>query len=604
MADSVSSAPVRRNDPWAARNPTDASHPGSLLALSSNDLRCAVVNIIINNNVGGNEQEALASGDSQHSQQQQRQEDNLDLEAPPPPLPISSFVPHFADDDDAAAASQSLSSSDDSVVVRLNPRGTPVRPPNGLPSNQNPDTDNNDTSYNNNNNNRNNNTANASPEAPPSGTTTTTTTPSRLCGVCCTRLVCVPLVILVTVATVVSILVVITLPGLLFLTFSILFYYGCTRDAIPLGVLLQAMFAEDDTDNGRSSMEAEQDKLTRAEIQEALIRRSCVAIDTIVPPHIPDDDIFVVVQQQEHHDLERGGGESSTCSCYYFSFSKPLSNSGAGVGDEHRREDATGRVPNENASENRPSIVQNELDSVRNTRTLSIHSTDPHSTDPNTIFNNNLSLDVSNGDDDTVGDRTIVQTHHPDNLGHSSTGGNVEQCVEMTPLTTTTSNTTSQAVTTSQNDTKCKELSNQCNDHIQGTSIDPSPNDDIESGAHQKLERDNVDDQSISRGVEGETFCCDICLLPYEVGDVAAWSHNPACKHFYHVDCITDWLIHSRRKQRNCPSCRCDFLFFHQHLRGNLSPKHSDESENQRTIATASLSVPVAAEASPREVFG
>lgn len=49
---------------------------------------------------------------------------------------------------------------------------------------------------------------------------------------------------------------------------------------------------------------------------------------------------------------------------------------------------------------------------------------------------------------------------------------------------------------------------------------------------------------------------CDICLLEYEPGDVVAWSHNPACSHAYHEDCIADWLV----RNLSCPSCRQDFV--------------------------------------------
>ncbi|GAX19219.1 hypothetical protein FisN_4Lh196 [Fistulifera solaris] len=49
---------------------------------------------------------------------------------------------------------------------------------------------------------------------------------------------------------------------------------------------------------------------------------------------------------------------------------------------------------------------------------------------------------------------------------------------------------------------------------------------------------------------------CDICLLEYEPGDVVAWSHNLACNHAYHEDCVADWLVRSL----TCPSCRQDFI--------------------------------------------
>lgn len=45
---------------------------------------------------------------------------------------------------------------------------------------------------------------------------------------------------------------------------------------------------------------------------------------------------------------------------------------------------------------------------------------------------------------------------------------------------------------------------------------------------------------------------CDICLGDYETGDFVAWSKNTRCKHAYHIECISDWLI----RRPTCPSCR------------------------------------------------
>jgi hypothetical protein len=49
---------------------------------------------------------------------------------------------------------------------------------------------------------------------------------------------------------------------------------------------------------------------------------------------------------------------------------------------------------------------------------------------------------------------------------------------------------------------------------------------------------------------------CDICLLSYEPGDIVAWSRNVDCPHYFHEDCITDWL----RRKPTCCSCRREYL--------------------------------------------
>jgi hypothetical protein len=49
---------------------------------------------------------------------------------------------------------------------------------------------------------------------------------------------------------------------------------------------------------------------------------------------------------------------------------------------------------------------------------------------------------------------------------------------------------------------------------------------------------------------------CDICLISYQRGDIVAWSRNLDCPHYFHEDCIIDWL----RRKPTCCSCRRDYV--------------------------------------------
>ncbi|GFH46452.1 hypothetical protein CTEN210_02926 [Chaetoceros tenuissimus] len=51
---------------------------------------------------------------------------------------------------------------------------------------------------------------------------------------------------------------------------------------------------------------------------------------------------------------------------------------------------------------------------------------------------------------------------------------------------------------------------------------------------------------------------CIICCDNYEEGDDIAYSRNHECHHFYHVDCILEWLM--RDNNDDCPLCRSAFL--------------------------------------------
>jgi len=64
---------------------------------------------------------------------------------------------------------------------------------------------------------------------------------------------------------------------------------------------------------------------------------------------------------------------------------------------------------------------------------------------------------------------------------------------------------------------------------------------------------------------------CSICLCDYSDGDHICFSHNPNCTHFFHIECITDWLI----THDVCPYCREDYL-------AKPAPPQTSKSSNAR----------------------
>lgn len=68
-------------------------------------------------------------------------------------------------------------------------------------------------------------------------------------------------------------------------------------------------------------------------------------------------------------------------------------------------------------------------------------------------------------------------------------------------------------------------------------------------------------DQSVTSGIDkivGDTSeecpiqACRICLEEYQVGEEIGWSKNRDCHHFFHKNCLLEWLaIH-----KECPMCR------------------------------------------------
>lgn len=61
------------------------------------------------------------------------------------------------------------------------------------------------------------------------------------------------------------------------------------------------------------------------------------------------------------------------------------------------------------------------------------------------------------------------------------------------------------------------------------------------------------------RNINYETIIeteCSICFQAFSKGQEISVSHNPNCHHYFHKDCILDWLARNGR----CPSCRRHYL--------------------------------------------
>ena len=58
---------------------------------------------------------------------------------------------------------------------------------------------------------------------------------------------------------------------------------------------------------------------------------------------------------------------------------------------------------------------------------------------------------------------------------------------------------------------------------------------------------------------------CAICLEEYHEGDTIVWSSNKNCRHAFHRDCLTSYLVKINAKDTYesypCPCCRQNFFY-------------------------------------------
>mmetsp|Transcript_111449 Transcript_111449/g.228189 ORF Transcript_111449/g.228189 Transcript_111449/m.228189 type:complete len:236 (+) Transcript_111449:358-1065(+) len=55
---------------------------------------------------------------------------------------------------------------------------------------------------------------------------------------------------------------------------------------------------------------------------------------------------------------------------------------------------------------------------------------------------------------------------------------------------------------------------------------------------------------------------CAICLEEYHEGDTIVWSSNKQCRHAFHRECLTNYLVTVKDEETYpCPCCRQNFFF-------------------------------------------
>lgn len=88
---------------------------------------------------------------------------------------------------------------------------------------------------------------------------------------------------------------------------------------------------------------------------------------------------------------------------------------------------------------------------------------------------------------------------------------------------------------------------------IPRTSITDHDNNLQSDLATPNNENDDNDDEEINDA----SCCCPICLNDYvNNDDEIAYSKNQACYHYFHKNCIMEWLL----LHEECPICRCIYL--------------------------------------------
>jgi Ring finger domain len=137
----------------------------------------------------------------------------------------------------------------------------------------------------------------------------------RSCVYWTTRLLCFPVWLLITVTTVSTVFAFCIIPGILLIALIITFYYCCSRDPIPLDVLLQALFFDEETENNPNNAPP----CSKEEIRSLLLCRTCLDIQ---PRHSDGDSTNV--EPPDHTAILAEAPLSFPTEHYVLTFSGPM----------------------------------------------------------------------------------------------------------------------------------------------------------------------------------------------------------------------------------------------------------------------------------------
>lgn len=324
------------------------------------------------------------------------------------------------------------------------------------------------------------------------------------------RWLCFPLVAIITVSTGLSVLVFCILPGMAFLAISVALYYCCTRNPVPLRVLLQAMLF-DENDLGENAagnpLHSAVPPLSKKDISDALLLRRCTAVCHSKTPH----------QQKLEAPLTVVTDNFTLC------FSEPISevtNNVVTAVDDDDDDDDCGRE-----------------DFVAPRSLMEVDDSDPVGGDEEEGLEMTVTVATSVGGGNGIADRQrrVPPTTDEESLPPSDVSNHEQQQPSLTQ------------------------------DALMSIPIPKSGGENAVQSAPKNDHENNNSNGDISDSNSSDLHqhergtACDICLLRYRSGHVVAWSRNPACSHAFHIDCITDWLQHCRNN--SCPNCRRDYLY-------------------------------------------
>ena len=396
-----------------------------------------------------------------------------------------------------------------------------------------------------------------------------------------TKILLLPLLILLALLGVILFGVFFCLPLLFFLMGLLCMYYCCTESPVPPRLLWRALVAESNQPVPPAAP-VTPPGLTVEEIQQLILKRKCLGVETAAMVKAVDESETVPRDDWGDNVLEQPMSKNAAYwpmpqdnplgETAFYIFSKPLSVSDVKAAREH--DDDVHARPQ---TPTRDSPAEWDMTGGESKQEESV----PKDVKPTDFANDEywrrpLPVEPSEW---TCSACTLLNSS-----SHSSCS------VCLTPRVREPAMPSSDAVAKCENNddeddgesdlsettqvAKDREFAEACRFFGISGETTEEMRAQINKGKHTMDTREIAASAVDTSSSPSHGAVCEICLGDYEAGDIVAWSANPLCKHAFHVECISDWLI----RRPTCPSCRQDYIdipeamknaavenFFHTH---------------------------------------
>ncbi|GKY94525.1 hypothetical protein MPSEU_000418200 [Mayamaea pseudoterrestris] len=400
-----------------------------------------------------------------------------------------------------------------------------------------------------------------------------------------TSILILPLIIMFAIIGVLLFGVFFCLPLLIFLLGLSCMYYCCTESPVPPRLLWRALISDQSLAAAAAAPETPPG-LSLEQIQDLIVKRKCIGVETVKTTNCTFDQVWGV-NLLKHQASEQAaywptaldnGHEQSIC----YLFSKPLSTSEIKLMGSVDEAEAVGAAADKSHSSMSDEVINHQLprkDAAALLRTKKEETKEDFQDEQATAAAAAAAMTVESLAEDDHLDSKDEWTCTACTLANEVACLHCIVCLAPRPprrLERPEENDNDMDLDAPFNLVERMDISslgsdgnaNVCSDQPTGTCCNnlSGPLDldlhDVNKSDHAELDNDvkNIVYPlppayacSTSRHDE---IICDICLGEYEEGDVVAWSKNVLCKHAFHLECISDWLI----RRPTCPSCRQDYI--------------------------------------------